>query len=253
MIRRTNRHRLSGETCAYCGGPAASYDHIFPRAYFPKRWHAGLPVVPACDDCNNKKSGTEGYLGAVLLFAGQHSDAREHMLANGPPRLKGNLALHRTLAQGSRPIWLEDNSGLIKPTMTVPFENDQLVRFFQYVVKGLVRFEFNEALGRDDFISIHTITSVAGEPIFRDKLAGRAAARANRNLGDGAIVYEGAQGIDNPHVTVWLITLFGGLLVPDRDGRAYETKIGAFSGPRSAAARAGRRVKWLEGHGAISE
>ena len=212
---------------------------------------ANLPQVPACKACNGAKAKLEAYLTTVLLFGGRHPDANQNLVAQGERRLAGNAALHRKLIAGKERVWLTDGSGLVVPTMAIPFDDKIFSQYFEYVIRGLIRFEFGETLGCDDFVEIHTITANAGEPIFRHHLALGAAARANRNVGNGAFVYEGSKAKDNGHVSVWLLSAFGGLMFQDGSGPSYETRIGAMTGPRRVADRIALRQKWIVGRAAF--
>lgn len=207
--------------------------------------------MPACRACNNAKSQLEHYLATVLLFGGRHADAHANLLTMGERRLAKNAALHRVLQRGETRAWTRTESGLAVPTTALPIDDTQVTEFFEFATKGLVRFEFGQTLGRDDFTEVKMMTDIAGLPIFRDMLTRNCAARVQRDLGVGAISYEGAQGIDNPHVTVWLMRIFGGLSFLEDDGREYRTQVGAMTGPRRVADRAAMTSKWLEGRGTV--
>ncbi len=244
--------RFKDKPCAYCPtGISDSGDHVFAREFFPVSERANLPQVPACTACNGAKSKLETYLTTVLLFGGRHSDAHQNLVTEGERRLAGNLALHRKLVAGTERAWLPDETGLIVPTMAIHIDDKIFTRYFEYVIRGLMRFEFGETLGGDDFVEIQTITAGAGEPIFRQHLAMGAAARANRNVGNGAFVYEGSKAKDNGHISVWLLSAFGGLMFQDGNGPSHETRIGAITGPRRVADRIALRQKWIEGRAAF--
>jgi len=248
MGKNFRRKRLQGQTCAYCGAPAETSDHVLARSFFPKSQWAGLPEVSACKACNNDKSRLEGYLATVLLFGGRHADAQPNLLDMGERRLAGNLALHRVFQKGHGRAWAKADSGVVVPSMTVPIDAEQFTDYFKLVAQGLIRFEFGDTFAESDHIEVITATEIAGAPLFRNLLSLNAAKRVQRNIGNGAVVYEGAQGTDS-RITVWLITAFGGLVFQEKDGRSYETQIGALTGPGHIAKRVERRQKWIEGRG----
>ena len=62
--------------CVYCATQlATTEDHVFARGFFVEARRDNLPKVPACQPCNQVKSGLEHYLATVLPFAGLHADA----------------------------------------------------------------------------------------------------------------------------------------------------------------------------------
>jgi hypothetical protein len=103
--------------CVYCATrPATTEDHVFARAFFVEGRRGELPKVPACQPCNQVKSGLEHYLATVLPFAGQHAPANLQDMV--PRRLANNLRLHRTLATGMSRNWTRE-AGVYMPTSTL--------------------------------------------------------------------------------------------------------------------------------------
>ena len=56
--------KYKGKSCPHCARPEASVtaDHVFAREFFSVEKRDGLPVVPACERCNNEKSKLDHYL-----------------------------------------------------------------------------------------------------------------------------------------------------------------------------------------------
>lgn len=67
--------RRDGYTCAYCGGPATTIDHVVPRCQQgPSTW---TNSVAACRTCNERKGGrTPEEAGMPLLWAPTQPGAR---------------------------------------------------------------------------------------------------------------------------------------------------------------------------------
>jgi hypothetical protein len=72
--------RLRGKTCFFCGAPATGFDHVPPRAFFPKAKDlpAGMPsvrtnliTVPACDSHNGDYSTDDEIASLVLRLTHQ--------------------------------------------------------------------------------------------------------------------------------------------------------------------------------------
>jgi hypothetical protein len=83
-------------------------------------------------------------------------------------------------------------------------------------------------------------SSIAGR--FDQYRTANAKQRATGNIGAGALIYEGAQGIDNDAVSFWQLSLYGGVTVASDDGREFSSKFGVMTGPKSIADRAEQRV-----------
>ena len=58
-----------------------------------------------------------------------------------------------------------------------------------------------------------------GEKIHRTLLSRNGSSRVKGNIGDGALVYEGVQGVDFPEMSVWIFQMFGGICT---SGDPYE-------------------------------
>jgi hypothetical protein len=61
--------RLRQFSCVYCGGYADTREHVPSKVFLKKPHPTNLPVVAACESCNNGFSGDEAYV-ACLLGAG---------------------------------------------------------------------------------------------------------------------------------------------------------------------------------------
>ena len=225
--------KFRGKTCVYCSSNTSTGDHIFPRTFFPISERANLPTVPSCEKCNRNKSTLEHYLATALLFGGRYRDALENLSSMGPGRLAKNVSLHKMLARAKFLSMNQKDLDGIASSMALPFDGEKFLEFFRYVAKGLMYYEFNQLFDHNNDVSVWAIPSVGDHPI-RDLLTKNAVKRVHRNLGHGAFVYSGAQGVDNPNISVWEISVFGGLLLGDDNGRVHETSVGILTGPKAA-------------------
>jgi len=55
--------------CVYCGGPDETRDHVPSRVLLDEPLPSNLPVVPACEKCNNSFSRDEEYLACLVECA----------------------------------------------------------------------------------------------------------------------------------------------------------------------------------------
>lgn len=151
--------RLHLEVCVYCGGEPETREHIPPKIFLDRPYPNGLPIVPACKQCNNSKSINEEYLACLLECIvcgttnadGLERDKIKKALSHSP-RLKTKLenaknnddgeliwdvehdrvqALAVQLAQGhiayeEVAMWDEPSDIYISPLHTMPTEIEYL-------------------------------------------------------------------------------------------------------------------------------
>jgi hypothetical protein len=236
--------RFKGKTCVYCATAGASEtgDHILAREFMPVARRRQIPQVPACKRCNKDKADLEHYLTAVLLFGGRHADAAANLQSEGPRRLAQNQKLHRELARGRSRLWTKEPSGLLVNALTLPIDGERVERLIGFIVRGLMWHHWGIVLGPDCFVDVLSLT-VRGESFFQRYARMKAKDRVRGDIGDGALVYEGAQGTDNPQVSVWDISIFGGVKMTGENDEESTSRFGVMTGPRAIKDRAAERVK----------
>jgi hypothetical protein len=232
-----------GKTCVYCGvAPAATMDHVFAREFFPIERRANLPKVPACAACNSVKSRLEHYLTAVLPFGGTHPDALVALGEMVPPRLERNAKLKDALSAGHRQESMMQN-GIIVPAMTLPFDSERAADLFRFITQGLLYHHFRVTLDRKKHGVWAGFLNAEGEQIHRNVLAKDCRERIRGDVGNGAFVYEGAQGTDFPEMSIWIFKIYGGLKTSgDPDEREI---IGGLMGGLTASAGFLERMRGL--------
>jgi len=65
QINKTSDLRLEGY-CVYCGGIPETKDHVPSKILMDKPFPKNLPVVPACNDCNQDFSKGEEYFACLI-------------------------------------------------------------------------------------------------------------------------------------------------------------------------------------------
>lgn len=234
---------FKGKTCAYCAMPGISdtADHVLSRQLVAVEHRGQIPKVPACAPCNGRKATLEAYLNAVLPFGGRHGDAKDNLASNVPKRLEKNKKLHRALSGGQSRVWSREPSGLLVNALALPLEGDQVEQLVGLIVRGMMFHHWGVALGPDMHVETLSLTK-RGEAFFNRYRAANAKQRVAGNIGAGALVYEGAQGIDNDAVSFWQLSLYGGFTVSSGDGKEFSSKFGVMTGPKAIAQRAEQRV-----------
>lgn len=223
--------RFKAKTCVYCGAPNASQteEHVFARQLFPKDRRANLPKVAACEPCNRAKADLEHYLVTVLPFAGRHPEAHELLVGETPRRLARNFKLQRELKAGQNTILIREGDKT-SSRMTLPFQGHKLNALFRLVLRGLAAHHWEVLIPQGYFVGAGLLTP-RGEAFMRDLFLKRSRSYARANLGDGLVLYEGVQALDNPAITIWRFQLYGGILFGGETAGEVTSNIWAVSGP----------------------
>lgn len=240
--------KYKGKLCAYCAKNLSfTGDHIFARSFFLEDRRANLPKVPACNQCNADKSNLEHYLATVLPFGGRHVDAKKNLQFMVPGRLSRNEALSKQLSQAVSPVWHSNESGLVVPSYAIDFNQDNLQKLIELIVRGLSWHHWKVYLQSSTFVDVHFLGS-GGRALYARYLGLGSAKSVDVDLGQGTFRYSGRQSMDNNQITLWAFEVYGGIIFSDgtKDGDA--SVIAAFSGPTSVKRRALRRkylADWL--------
>jgi hypothetical protein len=236
--------RFKGKTCVYCATPVASEtgDHVLAREFVPVAYRSQIPQVPACRECNKNKADLEHYLTAVLLFGGRHADAATNLETEGPRRFAKNQKLGRELAKGCARLWTREPSGLVVNALTVPIDGEKVEKLVGFIAQGLMWHHWKAVLGPDCFVDVLSLTS-SGEAAFQRYTKMNANDRVRDDIGEGALVYEGMQGTDNPQVSVWELSIYGGVKMTSADGKDSMSRFGVLTGPPAIKDRADGRIR----------
>jgi len=205
--------KYKGKTCAYCSSrTATTEDHVFSRKFFVEEDRADLPKAPACNRCNNIKSGYETYLCTVLPLGGRHPQA----VANAEDvarRLAKNAKIARRLGGSTRPAWERDSTGLWRMTHVFDFDTTQLQGLLEFVGRGLAWHHWRLYLRPEDVAGSLFLTDTGNA--FLQQWIGQhtEARRVEGDLGSGTVRYVGIQAAKPPELTVWSIRMYGGIVL----------------------------------------
>lgn len=233
--------KYKDKPCIYCQSSPSTRtgDHVFAREFFLEEQRGNLPKVPACERCNNEKSKLEHYLTATLPFGGVQSEAARHLAELVPDRLANNARLHRELRDGHGGAVMTDGAGQEQSVMTLPFDGQILHDLFHFIVRGVLFYHWRVALGPEHDSRVISVTQ-AGEEAFAHFLSKLLVQQSIANdLGNETFVYEGQQGKDDPALTVWKFSVFGGALLAGRgeDQRATTTGLRVVTARREVLVR----------------
>lgn len=201
-----------GKLCVYCGTKKSTAgDHVIAREFFPADCRHGIPKVPACDECNTRKSNLEQYLMTVLPFASNHPVAQRVMSEKGASRLAKNQKLRREICSGTERVWVTHDSGLIVPTISIPFNPEKASEYFGLVSQGLLFHHWRHIIGGDYMSVAHALTEYGAKEIRSRFWPPRASRVINHTYAKGAFRYKGRNSFEAPGRSVWLIQIYGGL------------------------------------------
>ena len=239
--------RFKGKSCVYCRiVKSTTGDHIFARNLFLERRRANLPKVPACEACNRKKSELEHYVATVFPFGGRHSDSLQNLKAMASRRLKKNRRLHAHIRKGATRIWVHER-GLMRPTMSIPLDWGKVEEWIVYIVKGLSWHHWSTLVDSESVVTVLALGENNQQSKMFYNLFARmpAKARISHNVGSGTIEYEAVQYARNPEISLWLLSIYGGISFAE--GSATASKIGVFVEPKQVFDRIRARAMWLRG------
>jgi hypothetical protein len=214
---------FKGKTCAYCGkeGSSETADHVFAREFLPVEKRGNQPKVSACFACNTEKSRLEHYLAAVLPFGARHADGLGILQNAVPHRLAKNQRLYRELAFGQTQAVIPQNGAYVLAT-GLPFESEKLSSLVVLIAKGLTRHHWDCTIPADHNIRGGMVSPEA-VPFFAELLAMNGN-RITGNIGDGALVYEGLQSLEHLGLTIWRLSIYGGVMMSG-DERVPEVMV----------------------------
>jgi hypothetical protein len=151
----------------------------------------------------------------VLPFTGRHPQAVANLEAGVPRRLAKNRKLHRELLGSMKPGWLCEGDGSYQRTMTADFDGDKLIQLLRFIGRGLAWHHWGIYLRPNDDVSAMLMPDMAGS-YFQSVIDGwRHAPRVIGDLGKGTVQYVGVQAPDPAELTVWKISMYGGLVLSD--------------------------------------
>ncbi len=127
------------------------------------------------------------------------------------------------------------------PCRAIPIDAELIEALVGFIVRGLMFHHWGAALGGDCSVEVYSLTQ-RGEQTFNQHLGMNATQRVAGNVGQGALRYHGMQAVDNPNISMWEVSIFGGLKTVSGDQRIVSTKFGVTTGPVSVVERAARIV-----------
>jgi hypothetical protein len=204
--RRRNRQ------CAYCGeAKPSSRDHVIPRCLFPHPLPEDMVTVPACDDCNGRKSRHDDFLRDLLVtdFAGSQSPIAQQIFAAKTIRShqQGKSLLGRIVMSDSMvELPIGDQAGEDDIAAIGTFDSERATEMFSFIVRGLY-FSFRSVLLPQD-CNFQVGRLFKGDLAKWVHLFNELGAFGPHRLGDGVFSCVYNYGDTSKAVTFWLLEFY---------------------------------------------
>ncbi len=199
-IDRYAMKRCKSDICVICGKrPMTGRDHLPPQSIFPKPRPSDLITVPACDNCNNKRSGLdEEFKVAIGIQAGFGEDGERLFLSQTTKTILHNRRLREELAKDMKVVELKTPAGLFVGTaQAVKLKSKSYNTIINRIIRGLHWYHSGQILGDLVDIKVNWHRNLSKEIFEMTK---------NWNtgiVGKGQFIYKYALIDEVPLASVW--------------------------------------------------
>ena len=221
--------------CAYCGErPATAEDHVIGRNFFPIHLRSNLPKVPACSDCNGRKSNYERYAMAVFPFGSKHHAAQEMLRTKVKCRLEKDQELLRQLQQSQKDVTVVNLDGSTDTTFCIQFDHEQTFNLFDMIIRGLLWHHWHSSLPSSYVIRLFWLTDHRLGLFRRFILSLSPDQFQDVSLANGTFWYQFTRNPDDLFFTAWILGIYGILNVcgVDDNGQLFRYHVAALTGPQ---------------------
>lgn len=232
--------RYKGKACAYCRRPGVSTtnDHVIARAFFLEGNRDALPQVPACVNCNNKKSLLENYVAAALMIGSNHPEAQRYRRERVRPRLLKNAKLREELQLYAPFEWVRVD-GVLQRMKPVRIDAGRITELVRLIVLGLYHRHFGGPLASEFLVDANMYSPEHEAALMADFAPFFPAGTIHYtvDLGRGGFVYTATQSPYNAGLTLWQLMWHGGIPLYGQGGEGTN-RWWAITRPTSAAVAA---------------
>lgn len=192
--------------CAICGVcEATTFDHLPPRAIFPKPRPSNLVTVPACLPCNHGASKHDEQFRVYLTMqTGQdHPQSKKLWKEHSMATLRKNKKLHRTILKGMQPFEVRSDAGIYLGRRTgFLFPVDVYESVMERTARGFYYHHFGEILGARVRCEVRFLRSLDAEFLEFSRNW------PTKDVGSGAVVYRYGRAADAPLNSVWVFQFY---------------------------------------------
>ncbi len=204
------------DICVICGkNPVTGRDHLPPQCIFPKPRPSDLITVPACDGCNNKRSGLdEEFKVAIGIQAGHGEEGERRFHEQTSRTLSYNRRLRGEIASTMKEVEIRSPAGLVLGSaMAVLLRSNSYDLIINRIIKGLHWHHTGYILGDDVDVTVYWHQNLD------KKTYDMAKNWATGIVGDGQFIYKYAIFDEAPMASAWILQFFecawsSGIILP---------------------------------------
>lgn len=195
----------ASDICVICGQEkACSRDHIPPKCIFPEPRPGDLITVPACAECNMKRSGLDEQFKIFLgLTVGYHLDGGRSYRGPILRTLAHNRRQRSNILMSMRHVVIHDPTvPASQPALAITVDRTAHDIVVERTVRGLYFHHTGRILGDRYPLAVQWIRGL------NDELFAMTKDLPTGTVGDSALVYKYDICPDDPSVTVWVLQFF---------------------------------------------
>ncbi|HDY66199.1 MAG TPA: hypothetical protein ENH85_00255 [Candidatus Scalindua sp.] len=208
----------NSDICVICGkNPSIGRDHIPPQSIFPKPRPNDLITIPACDQCNNKRSGLDEKFKVFIGINAGHGSEGERLFRDQTTKtLEHNRKLRRQIASTMREVEVKTPVGLILGTTSaVLLDSNAYDTVIDRIIRGLHFHHTGHILGDNVYINVHWYRKLT------KKIYEMTNGWPTGVVGCGQFIYKYVVFDEEPLGSVWVFQFFnrawsGGTVLPKK-------------------------------------
>jgi hypothetical protein len=197
--------------CAYCGqNTATTKDHVFPLCLFTQPLPANMITVPACDQCNNSKSGDDHYVRDMLVtdYRTFHNSTAKSLVMGHVTRsaVYGSSEIATAARLHSEVVEMITESGIyVGDYYKVPLQSQRVEEAFRMMLRGLYHYHFKQRLGDDLALDTKFVTPQQAQYLW--EMLQHVPFSGPFQKGN-IVTYAFCSPVGSPSDTVWLICFY---------------------------------------------
>ena len=124
------------------------------------------------------------------------------------------------------------------PAVTLPLHQEPLTRLFEFIAKGMAWYHWRVVFDQGS-AAWSGILNLAGEAIFNPFMSAGTVDHVGDEVGAGTFAYAGTRARDNPQMSAWVFTIYGGLEMSGDPDAPHErvSKVGVLIASKAFIAR----------------
>lgn len=204
------------ELCAYCGiRPGTTDDHVVARNLFLPPRPDDMVTVPACDDCNGRKSMCDQYLRDMLVAdieTYNHPRARRLLDGKAMRAFRSNRSrLAQAARTRARYVPMHSPGGIyLGHAPSIPLEENIVNEAFQFIARGLHFKLTGKRMPADAQFEVSRVKSDQVQPAVTDLMS--RGANGPYRIGEDFVCLQMHAGDDRGN-SFWMLGFFDTIFI----------------------------------------